>query len=81
MTTAHAMRCYAPGGTEYPAERWEECHAKWQEGDWYVDTGVMRSDTVLCIVGYVGGKHASANRETIRAAFCAATTAYHKAHQ
>jgi hypothetical protein len=78
--TAPAMRCYAPDGTEYPAERWEKCHAKWQEGMWFVTTDTLYNNTLKCTVG-VGGDHEkreSAKAPTIRAAFCAATTAYHR---
>jgi hypothetical protein len=78
---APAMRCYAPDGTEYPAERWEECHDKWQEGMWVAEFASIRNG-ILCTVGKAGDDNDRANAiaPTIRAAFCAATTAYRKAN-
>jgi hypothetical protein len=80
---APGLTCYSPIGTSYPAWNWESCYAKWQEGNWFVEMTLLRTNHVWCRLGGCKDidKRFEGRAQTIRAAFCAATTAYREAIQ
>lgn len=71
------MKCYAPDGTEYMHQQWETCLALWQKAGRQVLFSMQEDWTRTGWYCTIAGRISCG--ATIRAAFCNATTAWHKA--